>query len=179
MTLLNVCCAPCALPIIELSAGQELTLFFDGPNIAPAEESDRRLAATRRLAEVYQTKILVGGYDHEAWLAFVSGQLERPAAEYPENSERCQACFKFRLQRTAFFAKEHGFAEFATTLSVSRFKEVSFINKYGQELANKLWLKYIPLDLDPDQAHRRGRELSQQHGIYRQKYCGCEFSLPA
>ncbi|MFA5113669.1 MAG: epoxyqueuosine reductase QueH [Candidatus Margulisiibacteriota bacterium] len=177
--LLNVCCAPCGLPIIEALAGSELTLFFDGPNIAPRAEYDRRLAATRRVAELYQLKFLAGEYEHEAWLKFVAGQLEQPPAKYPENGERCRACFKFRLQRTAFFAREHGFTAFATTLSVSRFKDVVFINQYGKELANKLWLTYVPLELDPGLAHRRGRELSQQHEIYRQKYCGCEFSLQA
>jgi epoxyqueuosine reductase len=175
--LLNVCCAPCSLPIVEKSAGQELTLFFDGPNISPLEEYDRRLAATRQIAQIYRLKLLVGEYEHTEWLSFISAQLERPPADYQEGGARCQACFKFRLQRTAFFARENGFAEFATTLSVSRFKDVSFINKYGAELGHKLWLKYVPLDLEPGRAHQRGIELSKQHGVYRQRYCGCEFSI--
>ena len=175
--LLNVCCAPCGLPIVEQYAGRELTLLFDGPNIHPREEHDRRLAATRQLAALYGRELLTVEYEHAAWLKFVGGQLDQPPETYPENGDRCRACFKFRLQRTAFLAREKGFTEFAATLSVSRFKDVAFINKYGTELAHRLWLKYVPLDLDPDQAHRRGLELSKQHGIYRQKYCGCEFSL--
>jgi len=175
---LNVCCAPCGLPIIEQYAGQDLTLFFDGPNIAPPAEYNSRLAATRRITALYKLPLLEGRYDHEDWLRFVAGQLERPPAEYQENGERCRACFKFRLQRTAFFAREHGFAAFATTLSVSRFKDVAFINQYGRELAGKIGLEYITLDLEPGAAHQRGVELSKQHDIYRQKYCGCEFSLP-
>jgi predicted adenine nucleotide alpha hydrolase (AANH) superfamily ATPase len=177
MMLLNVCCAPCGLPIIERFAGQDLTLFFDGPNIFPREEYDRRLAATRQIAAIAGLRLLEGEYEHDAWLTFIRGQVDRPPEDYPENGDRCRACFKLRLQRTAFFARERGFTAFTTTLSVSRFKDVAFINKYGTELANKLWLKYVPLDLDPDQAHRRGMELSKQHSIYRQKYCGCEFSL--
>jgi predicted adenine nucleotide alpha hydrolase (AANH) superfamily ATPase len=177
--LLNVCCAPCVLPIIDAQSKNRPTLLFDGPNIAPREEYDRRLAATRQVAALYQLKLLTGEYEHAAWLTFVRSQLAKPPEEYPENSQRCQACFKFRLQRTAFFAKEHGFSAFATTLSVSRFKDVAYIDQYGRELADQLGLQYIPLDLDPGQAHWRGVELSKQHGIYRQKYCGCEFSLRA
>jgi hypothetical protein len=158
-------------------AGRDLTIFFDGPNLAPAEEYDRRLAATKKVAELYQLPFLTGQYDHDAWLKYVGGQLARPAAEYAENSERCRACFKFRLQRTAFLAKERGFDGFATTLSVSRHKDVPFINQYGRELADKLWLKYRTFDLDPRQADQQGRDLCRQHGIYRQKYCGCEFSI--
>jgi epoxyqueuosine reductase len=175
MTLLNVCCAPCALPLIE--GEDKPTLFFYGPNIFPRVEYDKRWRETEKVAAVYRLELLVGEYDHAAWLKYVTGQLPEIPASYPENSARCQACFKFRLAGTARFAKANGFDRFATTLSVSRFKDVSFINSYGAELAAELGLRYEPLTLDPHVAHRRGMALSREHNIYRQKYCGCEFSL--
>jgi predicted adenine nucleotide alpha hydrolase (AANH) superfamily ATPase len=104
--------------------------------------------------------------------------LPAPPESYPENGERCRACFRFRLERTAVFARENGFDSFAATLSVSRFKDVAFINRTGTELAGQHGLTYVALDLEPERAHRRSMELSKQHNIYRQKYCGCEFSLP-
>ena len=79
-------------------------------------------------------------------------------------------------QLSIVLATQQGFQKFATTLSVSRFKDVSFINRYGDELAKQLGLEYVAFDLDAGEAHRKGLELSRQHGIYRQKYCGCEFS---
>ncbi|MBN3033314.1 MAG: epoxyqueuosine reductase QueH [Candidatus Saganbacteria bacterium] len=173
--LLNVCCAPCALPLIE-AAGQP-TLFFYGPNIFPREEYDKRLKETEKVAELYNLDFLTGGYEHESWLKYVTSQLPNSPEIYQEGSERCQVCFKFRLAGTAKFAKAHGFKKFATTLSVSRFKDVSFINRYGDELAREQGLEYFPFKLDPHATHRKGLELSRQHGIYRQKYCGCEFSF--
>ncbi len=174
--LLNVCCAPCALPLIE-AAGKP-TLFFYGPNIYPKEEYDKRLGETEKVAQLYKLDFLTGEYEHEAWLAYVKAQLPNPLDTYAEGSERCQACFRFRLAGTARFAKENGFKRFATTLSVSRFKDVSFINRYGDDLAREQGLEYFPFTLDSHAAHKRGLELSREHHIYRQRYCGCEFSLP-
>lgn len=173
--LLNVCCAPCALPLIEAAASP--ALFFYGPNIYPREEYDKRRQETEKVAKIYGLDFLAGDYEHEAWLKYVASQLPNLPETYPEGGERCQACFKFRLAGTGRFAKEHGFKRFATTLSVSRFKDVSFINRYGDDLAKELGLEYAAFTLDPHAAHKKGRELSRQHGIYRQKYCGCEFSL--
>jgi epoxyqueuosine reductase len=173
--LLNVCCAPCALPLIE--AAQQPTLFFYGPNIAPREEYDKRLKETEKVAGLYGLDFLTGEYEHEAWLKYITSQLPNALETYQEGSERCQACFKFRLAGTARLARENGFRRFATTLSVSRFKDVSFINRYGDELGKQLGLEYVAFMLDAGEAHRKGLELSRQHGIYRQKYCGCEFSL--
>lgn len=174
-SLLNVCCAPCVLPLIE--AAEQPALFFYGPNIFPREEYDKRLKETEKVARLYRLDFLTGEYEHGAWLKYLKNQLPDLPETYQEGSERCQACFKFRLAGTATFAKEQGFKLFATTLSVSRFKDVSFINRYGDELAQQNGLEYIAFRLDAREAHRKGLELSRQHGIYRQKYCGCEFSL--
>jgi predicted adenine nucleotide alpha hydrolase (AANH) superfamily ATPase len=172
--LLNVCCAPCALPLIE--AAERPVLFFYGPNIYPKEEYDKRLGETEKVAQLYGLDFLAGEYEHDAWLDYLKAQLPDQPESYREGGERCQACFKFRLAGTAKFAKERGFKRFATTLSVNRFKDVCFINRYGEALAKEAGLEYFPFTLDPGAAHKRGLDLSRQHGVYRQKYCGCEFS---
>ncbi|MDD5594077.1 MAG: epoxyqueuosine reductase QueH [Candidatus Margulisbacteria bacterium] len=173
--LLNVCCAPCALPLIE--AADRPVLFFYGPNIYPREEYDKRSKETEKIAGISSLDFLAGEYEHDNWLRYVTSQLLNLPETYQEGGERCQACFKFRLAGTARFAKENGFERFATTLSVSRFKDVSFINRYGVELAEQHGLEYVTFQIDAGEAHRRGIELSRLHGIYRQKYCGCEFGL--
>jgi epoxyqueuosine reductase len=165
------------LPLIE--AADNPTLFFYGPNIYPRAEYDKRLQETEKVAKLYGLDFLTGEYEHEAWLQYVTSQLPNLPETYQEGSERCQACFRFRLAGTAKFAKDQGFQKFATTLSVSRFKDVSFINRYGAELAQQNGLEYVAFSLNAGEAHRKGLELSRQHGIYRQKYCGCEFSLRA
>lgn len=175
--LLNVCCAPCALPLVEyLIEKEKPALFFYGPNIYPEEEYVRRLEATRKAASIYQMELFEGEYEHDKWLSFIKNGIPEPPESYPENGERCRACFKFRLDRTAAFATEKRFGAFAATLSVSRFKDTTFIDHYGEELADRYRLKYLTFPLDATEAHRRGIELSKKHNIYRQKYCGCEFS---
>ncbi|OGC12207.1 hypothetical protein A3K48_07075 [candidate division WOR-1 bacterium RIFOXYA12_FULL_52_29] len=182
--LLNVCCAPCALPIIDHLLAVErlpigsLALYFYGPNIFPEAEYLKRLEETRRIAVQYGLEFVEGGYDHNSWLTYLKERLDAPLESYGENSERCQLCFKFRLLTTAEYAAENNFQEFATTLSVSRFKDTTAINDFGEELARESKLKYRTFPLDADEAHKKGLELSRQYGVYRQKYCGCEFSLP-
>lgn len=176
--LLNICCAPCGLPIIEyLIKNERPALFFYGPNIFPREEYLRRFDEAKKAAALYDTKLFEGEYDHNGWLSYLKENLPDPPESYLENGKRCLLCFQFRLNKTAVVAKENGFDAFATTLSVSRFKDTAFINQYGRELADKYQLKYETFPLNAAEAHRKGLELSKKHGIYRQKYCGCEFSL--
>ncbi len=175
MLLLGVCCAPCSLPILE--SDREVSLFFYGPNIWPREEYDRRLEAARQVAQIYGVALSAGEHDHGSWLEYIRSNISSPPEQYPENSERCRACFAYRIDRTAEYAQEHGFHDFALTLSVSRFKDVSFINGHGETAGSRRGLNYRPIRMDADQAHQIGLRLSKQHGIYRQKYCGCEFSL--
>ena len=180
--LLNVCCAPCALPIIEhlidpAVKADQFTLFFYGPNIYPEDEYGRRLEAARKVAANYHLDLFEGEYDHSGWLAYLKSKLSEPLESYQENGERCLRCFEFRLDETAKFAKAKGFDRFATTLSVSRYKDVFYINQYGRLTAERYGLNYHPFLLNPELAHKSGLELSRQLGVYRQKYCGCEFSL--
>jgi predicted adenine nucleotide alpha hydrolase (AANH) superfamily ATPase len=175
MPLLNVCCAACCLPVLENQ--KRFSLFFYSPNIHPREEYDRRLDATIKVAVLYGVKLLIGEYDHAEWLEYVKENILRVPESYPENSARCLACFAYRIDRTAAFSQKKKIPEFALTLSASRFKNREFINSFGESTALKYGLNYQPLTPDPDRAHQISLQLSRQHGIYRQKYCGCEFSL--
>lgn len=175
--MLNVCCAPCSLPIIEHLSNIRPALYFYSPNIYPPEEYGRRREEARKITAIYDLVFSEGGYDHDLWLVYIKENLAEPPESYPENGERCQLCFQYRLKGTAAFAKENGFDEFGATLSVSRFKDTDFINNYGKWLAGKYQLNYRTFPLDPEEAHCKGLQLSKKHNIYRQKYCGCEFSL--
>lgn len=181
--LLNVCCAPCSLPIIEYLLdpavnADPVTLFFYGPNIFPEAEYAKRLREARKIAEIYGLQMYEGEYDHDRWLSYVKENLPEPPENYPENGDECLLCFQYRLNETAAFARSKGFDGFGTTLSVSRFKDVFYINQYGKSVADKNALIYRTFPLNAEEAHRKGIELSKKHNIYRQKYCGCEFSLP-
>ncbi len=179
--LLHTCCAACALPIIEYLLKEEkvkdITLYFYNPNIYPEEEYKKRLKDVKKVAKIYKLKLIVGKYEHNKWLDYVKKSLPQSPEFYSENSERCLNCFRFRLEETVKFAKKNNFDKFTTTLSVNRFKNVNFINQYSEKLAKKYQLTYKALNISPNKAYNIGLELSKKYNLYRQKYCGCEFSM--
>ena len=179
--LLHTCCAVCALPIIEylLKEGRakDITLYFYNPNIYPEEEYIKRLKDVEKISKIYKLKLIVGKYKHDKWFEYLKKSLPKPPEEYLENSDRCLSCFRFRLEKTVKFAQDNNFDEFATTLSVNRFKNTEFIDKYGKFLSNKYKIKYKKFNIDFNEAYELGLKLSKKYNLYRQKYCGCEFSM--
>jgi predicted adenine nucleotide alpha hydrolase (AANH) superfamily ATPase len=180
--LLHTCCAPCALPIIEYLLKEkvkDITLYFYNSNIYPEEEYNKRLKDVEKISKIYKLKLIVGKYEHSKWLKYLKKSLPKSPEKYLENSDRCLSCFCFRLEGTVEFARKNNFNEFSTTLSVNRFKNTEFINKHGKSLANKYKIKYKRFDIDFNKAYGLGLKLSKKHNLYRQKYCGCEFSSDA
>lgn len=169
--LVHTCCAPCAAPAAERLQlhGLAVTLFFCNANLWPAAEHQRRLTATRQLATLMAVAIEEDQPDHAAWLAAVRG-LEQE----PERGRRCQRCFEFSLRRTAEVAARLGFPAFTTTLTLSPHKETAAIFAIGSQFPG-----YRPWDFKQEDGFLRSVGLSREYGLYRQNYCGCEFSLAA
>ena len=69
-----------------------------------------------------------------------------------------------------------GFDYFTTTLSISPLKRADKINEIGEELAQIYNVKHLPSDFKKKNGYKRSTELSKEHGLYRQDYCGCVFS---
>jgi hypothetical protein len=86
-------------------------------------------------------------------------------------------CFRLRLAETAEIAAREGFDWFCTTLTVSRFKNAALINRIGEETAALYHVAWLPSDFKKHGGEERSQVLSRQYGLYRQNYCGCEFSL--
>jgi predicted adenine nucleotide alpha hydrolase (AANH) superfamily ATPase len=95
----------------------------------------------------------------------------------PEGGARCQRCFAYRLDYAASTAGSLGFAEFGTTLSISPHKKLEQINSAGRAAAQKHGLNFREFDFRP--LYRRGKALSKELDLYRQKYCGCLFAKDA
>ena len=110
-------------------------------------------------------------YDPAPFLAIARG-LE---AE-PEGGERCTACYRLRLERTARQAAAEHFDWFATTLSVSPYKHADRLNAIGEELGRCYGVPYLYADFKKNNGYKRSCELSRQYGLYRQSYCGCAYS---
>lgn len=169
---LHACCGPCASACVpRLKAdGHEVTLLFANSNIDTAEEFERRRAAAEALASADGVPFAALPYDHEAWLREVADGLE----DEPERGRRCERCFRFSLAQAAAFAAERGLDAFATSLTVSPHKPSALVFAAGDEVAG------VPRFLHVDFKKRDGFLLSVRRtdelGLYRQTYCGCEFS---
>jgi len=167
--LLHVCCGPCAAHCAtELMRSRDVTLFFSNSNIHPRGEHERRLAEARKLAGILGLPLVEDPYDHESWLRAISG-LE----SMPEKGARCAACFAFSLGRTAGYASANGFAAFTTTLTVSPHKHSPTLFSAGRAHPG-----FVAVDFKKRDGFGRSMELARRYGLYRQDYCGCEFSHP-
>lgn len=175
--LLHSCCGPCSSYVLEyLSRFFKVTVLYFNPNIYPAEEYEHRLSEQRKIISLLPAEHKVGilecEYDHSEFTEAAKG-LESA----PEGGSRCERCFYLRLERTANEAKAHGFDYFTTTLSVSPHKNSQILNRIGEELAEKYGIKHLPADFKKREGYKRSIELSKQYDLYRQNYCGCEFSI--
>lgn len=175
--LLHSCCGPCSSAVLEyLTQYFDVTLLWYNPNIYPREEFDRRFKTQVELIEkmglAEKVSVLAEPWKSEDYYARIKG-LE----DEPEGGRRCEACFRLRLIEAARLAKHYGFDYFCTTLTLSRHKDADLINRLGEEIGRATGVSWLPSDFKKRDGENRSVELSEKYGIYRQLYCGCEFSL--
>ena len=170
--LLHTCCGVCGAWVPEmLLQDYEITMYYFNPNISPIEEYDKRRDAVKIIADKLDIDFIEGEYDHKAWLVAVRG-LEHEQ----EGGKRCPVCFSYRLENTAEYAKNHGFEYFATTLTIGRNKRADVINPIAEDWASRYKVKFLSGDWKKKGGQEESNKKSHEHGIYRQDYCGCEFS---
>ncbi len=174
--LLHACCAPCSSYVLEyLSSIFDITLYFYNPNISPEEEyayrCDELGRLVREMLPAGDVKIISEKYNSDEFYNIVKG-LEGES----EGGERCMRCYRLRLERSARFAAEGGFDYFTTTLSISPYKNSRKLNEIGAELSEAYGVKYLFSDFKKKNGYKRSCELSDKYALYRQDYCGCEFS---
>ena len=175
--LLHSCCGPCSSSVLEtLTQHFDVTLLWYNPNLYPVAEFERRYQAQTEIIEKMgladRVNILAESYRSEDYYAQIQG-LENE----PEGGKRCEQCFRLRLTEAAEIAKRDGYDYFCSTLTVSRHKNAELINTIGEEIGRAMGVKWLPSDFKKRGGEDRSVELSEKHGIYRQLYCGCEFSL--
>ena len=174
--MLHSCCAPCSSYVLEYLAEYfKITVVYYNPNISPEEEFRKREEEQRRFISQLPVKnpitLLTQFYDPNEFYEAVKG-LEQE----PEGGKRCFVCYRLRLERAARLAKEQGFDWFTTTLTLSPLKNSQIINRIAEEVSQKYGVKNLPSDFKKREGYKRSIELSREYGLYRQNYCGCEFS---
>lgn len=168
--LMHACCGPCSLEPVRLleEEGHDITLAYCNSNIHPEGEYIKRLETLEAWAGTDGHDVTVFPYDVEEWEREVGTfEMKRP--------DRCRACYRLRLMHTAHKAAEDGYDAISTTLSVSPYQYTDIIASELERAAAEAGIKYVFRDFRPayPEATRRSREL----GMYRQKYCGCRFSI--
>ena len=163
--------------------GNEAVLFFSNSNIDTAEEFEKRLANVRKLAEAEGVELAADAYGHADWLEKVAKGFE----DEPEKGARCARCFRYNLARTAAYAAAHGYDAFTTSLTVSPHKVSSMVFAAGEDAAWEASAKecggsaaaapkFLPVDFKKKDGFLRSLRRAAELGLYRQSYCGCEFS---
>ena len=175
--LLHSCCGPCSSAVLErLVPYFQVSLFWYNPNIWPREELDKRFQHQMKILESMgredRVRVLQGPWDHDGWKSAVAG-LEGE----PEGGARCTECFRMRLSLTAQTARYYGFEWYCTTLSVSPYKDALRLNRLGEQYGQETHVRFLPSDFKKKEGYKRSIELCRKYDIYRQDYCGCEFSL--
>ncbi|MGL5963010.1 MAG: epoxyqueuosine reductase QueH [Fusobacteriaceae bacterium] len=173
--LLHSCCAPCSSAVIEFLADYfDITILFYNPNITDSEEYTKR--KDEHLEYIKKNnlnlKFLEGNYDTKNDFFIPVKGLE----ESPEGGERCTICYRLRMEKTVQLAKELGFHYFTTVLSISPLKNSEKINNIGVELQEEYGVTYLFGDFKKKGRYLRSIQLSKEHELYRQDFCGCIFS---
>lgn len=167
--LLHCCCAPCSTTCIEelIDDDFNIILWFSNDNIYPKDENEKRFGELIKLAQFHNLKVIRNTYDHDKWLSAVSGFENEK-----EGGDRCSICFDYNLNITHQKALELGIKYFTTTLTVSRYKNSLKIFEVGNKYSG-----FVEKNFKKKNGYARSIKLSKDLNLYRQKYCGCEFSL--
>lgn len=177
--LLHACCAPCSSYVMEyLSRYFAITVLFYNPNIYPPGEYEKRVKEEERLIGemdfLHPVSFQAAPYEPEEFYRAVKG-LEREA----EGGARCEKCYELRLRKTAEAAKEGGFDYFTTSLTISPLKPAEKLNEIGGRLGAEYGVAYLYSDFKKKNGYARSVQLSAEHNLYRQDYCGCVYSIRA
>lgn len=174
--LLHACCAPCSSAVLDkLSDYFKITVFFYNPNITDREEYEKRSFELQKLIQKIPCKnpiqFLEGGFDPQTFYDGIKG-FEKEK----EGGARCERCFRIRLEKAAEMTMQGKFDFFTTTLTISPLKNAPLLNDIGMEMGEKYQVTFLPSDFKKEGGYQRSIELSKEFNLYRQDYCGCEFS---
>ena len=168
--LLHMCCGPCSCyPLKKLrSEGIEPTGYFFNPNIHPYKEWEHRLETAKEFAQKTNMEIITD--ENYRLREFLKKAL--PAEAIPNG--RCTMCYTWRLQETARYAAEHGYAHFTSTLFYSIYQQHDLMRRTAEKFAAEYGVDFYYEDFRP--GWQEGIDLSHELELYRQPYCGCVFS---
>lgn len=170
--LLHACCAPCSSYCVEyLSQYFDITLYYYNPNIESQEEFDKRFKEFEKIEQRFNVKVVEETYNAKEFYDSVKGY-----EDCKEGGDRCTICYRLRLQKSLDYAEKNHFDYFASTLSISPYKNAEKLNTIGEEISKDSSVLYLINDFKKKGGYLRSTVLSKEMDLYRQAYCGCVFS---
>ena len=172
-------CIVVALPVL-VKLWKQLPLLRSKPqctSIIPTfihiQEYELRKEENKRYCQKLGFNFIDADYDKDNWFKRIKG-LENE----PERGERCTKCFDMRFERSALYAHENNFSLFATTLGISRWKDLDQVNNSGLRAADRYsGLNFWDFNWRKAGGSPRMIEISKREEFYQQEYCGCVYSL--
>ncbi len=180
---LHVCCGPCSTAVLKkLIHFFNIYIIFFNSNIDSIDEFTLRLLQLKKVIEInkYNINIIFDEYNHNDFLNYIKGY-----EHCKEGGDRCTKCFEFRLNKSYDVANNYIINNnltscinyLCTTLSISPHKNAKLIEDIGENIClNAKYMNYLPSDFKKENGFLDSINLSKQLGLYRQNYCGCEFS---
>ncbi len=165
--LLHICCGPCATYPFEVLEGEghQVDGYFYNPNIHPFTEYLRRREGVDKLAAATSRRVIYSpSYDFEEFFRRVAFR----------ESQRCRLCYDQRLKQTALVARKGKYDAFTTTLLISKQQKHELAREVGETAAAEAGVKFLYRDFRD--GWKRHWELTEEHGLYKQQYCGCLYS---
>lgn len=165
--LIHICCANCAVyPVMVLKERQmNVKCLWFNPNIHPYMEYRARIDGLMKLQKLWNLDV-----DYQDYY----GLIEFLRAVSGKEEDRCEYCYRIRLEETAKKAKEIPFDAFTTSLLVSPYQKFDMIVDIGKQLEQKYSIRFLAEDFRG--GFKAGKRISRGFGIYQQKYCGCIYS---
>jgi predicted adenine nucleotide alpha hydrolase (AANH) superfamily ATPase len=154
----------------------DITGLFYNPNIHPETEFAKRLDGAKALFDAAGRPLIIRpDYMRREFEDFERRETGGGAASEISGA-RCEMCYAIRLSYTAKLAGESNFDAFSTSLLISPYQNHGLIKSICENQSRLCNIEFIYRDWRAE--FRDGQRLARDLGLYRQKYCGCIFSIP-
>jgi len=166
--LVHLCCVHCSAYTLKFwqQQGYRVSAFWFNPNIHPEKEHFLRLEAVRSLLAREDIELVeYPRYEPHVYFESIKNR----------DIERCSACVRLRMQKTATEALKLGFTAFTSSLLISPQQAHDETVLAGDEAAGSTGLLFLYSDLR--RRYSDSRVITKGMDFYRQHYCGCIYSL--
>lgn len=178
--LVHACCAPCLVAVFDdivanlqefgLQEVEDFDVLWYNTNIHPKVEYERRKNTLKEYLNIVGKEgIFLNEYNMYGFI--------KNAVNYSDLGFRlrCEYCYFTRLKKVFEYAKGNGYTAVTTTLLISPYQKHDVIIEVCKKLEKEYGVRFLYKDFRP--YFRAGQAKSRELGLYRQKFCGCVFSI--